>query len=237
MARTLIASDTFTEAAGTPNLEAHGAGPDWTALAYGGGYIVVDSATDKVKAAFSIENEAFRWAGSGTFAETGQYAKATIGGLAFTNNSNRAGVIVRASADTGANRDYYAVLVYDDAASGGSHTTDLVRCANGTHTVLASATYTWSNGDTIALEVEGTGTSTVLRMYRNDVQFGSDYTDSGGSALGYTSTKPGLIGNYSSPPSWTLDDWEGGDVGGGTPVYAPPTLRRSGPSNVLLTRF
>jgi hypothetical protein len=129
-----------------------------------------------------------------------QYAKITIGALSFSGAGYKVGVVVRASADTDSNADFYGYYVQDDGSS--NRTTVLFKMVNGTVTTLDSVVLAWANGDTIEMEVEGT----TLRGYKNGTL---QVTVSGQTDL--STGKPGLyISGDSSTPSG--DDWEGGNV-------------------------
>lgn len=209
MARTQVASDGFVEA-GSSNVDLHSHN-SWVALNTTG-YIFVNGTNDNVLAGFSTANALmpYRWGAAGTFSDD-QYAKLTIGGLNNTNGNNRCGPAVRCSGDVGSGAtDYYALCISDNAASGGSHTTELIRVNNGTVTVLASFSNTWANGDTVELEVTGQNTATQLKMFRNGAQISTTYTDNSGSAL--NTGKPGLTMRHAGSPSSTLDDFDAGDV-------------------------
>jgi hypothetical protein len=137
---------------------------------------------------------------AGTYSND-QYAKATISGKGLNTAYRRGGVIVRSSADTDANADFYAFYNCDDA----SNTSVLCKVVNGTFTSLGTWTTTaWANGDTIELEVSGT----TLTPYRNGSAIaGKSATD---SAL--ASGRPGLYIASHTDSGYRLDDWEGGDV-------------------------
>lgn len=193
MARSLVASDTFTRANGD-------IGANWSYIREASWEPEPPQITSNVVTPLSDGDhyQVVRWNGAGTF-NNNQYAKLTIGGLTWQDASYRVGVVVRCSADTDPNEDFYAFWVQDDEAT--NRTSKLVKRVNGTETALDTRASAWTNGDTIALEVEGT----TLRAYKNDVLMFST-TDSS-----LTTGKPGLaVGGNANIP--TADNWEGGDI-------------------------
>lgn len=220
MARTSIATDNFNRAS---------LGSDWAQLNTSNiGDVQIDSSI-RIKGEYSTQptdqQTAARWVGAGSFTDDQYSQLKLLNPLDFAGSTQRAGVIVRASSDTGNNRDYYEAYIASDSAS--TPTTYLAKWVNGTRTGLYSAAQTWAVNDTISLEVEGT----TLRVCRNGTPLGGSWTVTDSSI---TTGLPGVT--LAGGANCLGDDWEGGNMGS-TPVYAPPTLRRSGPSNVLLTRF
>lgn len=106
-----------------------------------------------------------------------------------TSSTDGVGVAVRASAN-----DYYHLTILGD------NTYELGKAVNGVWTQLTTGSQTFADNDTVKLEASGT----TLRMYRNDVQFGSDVTDSDVS-----SGAPGVVG-YGTGNASYADNWEGG---------------------------
>lgn len=197
MPRTLIASDDFNRADGA-------VGANWlyirdTAWQANPPNVTSGQLTPR---ASGDNYQAIRWAGSGSFSDD-QYAKITLQAFSFQTNAYRVGVIVRCSADTNTAADYYSAWVADNAANGSTKTLTVEKRVNGTKsTLLTHTSTTWTNGDTLSLEVEGT----TLRVYKNDVQVGSDITDSS-----LSTGKPGaLVAGGGNVPAG--DNWEGGDV-------------------------
>ena len=92
--------------------------------------------------------------------------------------------------------DCYFLLI-----KGSANNARIYKFVNGSATLLASLDYAFSGGDTHRLEVVGT----LLTVYLNGVSKGTanDSALSGGAA--------GIVANGTTP---TLDDWEGGNVGG-----------------------
>lgn len=202
MARTLIASDAFTNTDGTA-LTAHG-GNNWQAIVQAPGSINAGINANRVVALLSTgvpDFPAYRWAGAGTFTND-QYAQASLQSLSWQTSAYRAGVAVRVSADTAALADYYAWWVVDDSNT--ARTTKLGKVVNGTATELDSRSVAWVNGDVMTLEAIGT----TLNCYRNgELLFSvSDASLSTGT--------PGLVikGGSNVP---ALDDWQGGNATAG----------------------
>lgn len=135
---------------------------------------------------------------TGTYTDN-QYAKVTLAGTLTAGLGDRIGAIVRASGDTGANRDWYGYEVHTSAGVDDY----LYKVVNGTRTELVSNfdISPWAVGDTVEIEVEGT----ALRGYRNGVLTASA-TD---AAL--STGKPG-VASQSGPTTLRADDWEGGNL-------------------------
>lgn len=130
---------------------------------------------------------------------TDMYAQAKI---SVTGTAGGFGVALRA--DTVANTYYRAVV--NKAASAN---VSVERMVTGTHTVLSTRTTTWTDGNTLKLEVTGTGASIVLKVYQNGTQLGANIADASGGIS--TINKPGLT--YSSTSvSGSVDDFEAGSV-------------------------
>jgi len=210
MARTPVATDDFDRANGA-------VGSNW-------GYIrdtawqsdPPDIVSNKVTGrALGANYQVIRWVGAGSFNDD-QYAVLEIGGLGWQGADYRQGVVVRCSADTNTNADYYAYWVQDDDST--NRTTKLVKVVNGTATELDSAAVAWTNGDTIELEVEGT----TLRGYRNGTLILTD-TDSD-----LSTGVPGLmISGVSSYP--TADNWVGGDISADAVALSLPLSFQASP--------
>jgi hypothetical protein len=136
-----------------------------------------------------------RWTGDSF--ENDQYSSLKLVDISF---GGALGVIVRGSADTNANRDYYYFIFQY------SGTSRLGKCVNGTDTELHSAAVSWSVGDYIELECEGT----EIRACKNGSPLGGSFTVTDTSL---SSGAPGICGwQVANDP--TGDDWEGGNLGG-----------------------
>lgn len=215
MARSVIATDDF---------EAYSVGSfpssNWTDLDNSFGQIRVVTGKG-VQNAFS-DHSTMRRAG-GTYSAD-QYAKIKVKAPTVTQNG-RIGATCRNSADTGAGQDCYVIYVFEDD---GVFTVAVARINDHTLTTIASTTQTIVDGDTVSLEVTGTGETVTLNGYKNDVLIGAltGLTDTSGSRI----TAAGLPGVYGFASGATLygDDWEGGDitVGGGSVVPTLPQRNR-----------
>jgi hypothetical protein len=214
MARTLVASETFTYSDGAL---ASVSGGNWTSLN-------PSLATPRVTSnKFDTEHSnraVARWTGAGTWLAN-QYAKITLSGL--TSGNAVIGVIVRASADIDGNRDYYSAWVNENA---GAFLTEIYKTVNGTETQLSSVSGDgWANGDIIEIEAEGT----TIRVFRNGGLLRS-VTDS--DIAGSSSDRAGVIA-IAGPLG---DDWEGGTLTDSNPqllltiqdISAGPWLPSSG---------
>lgn len=199
MARTQIAADDFNRADG-------GLGANWTSVNpnWGDGSIV---SNEVVGGAGSVNGSgaANVWSGAGTFS-TSQYSKATLANVAWQTSDFWGGVIVRATTDTNANRDYYGLIVEEDTATG--QTTRLYKIVNGTYTSLDTDTSNnWVSGDTIELEAVGVN-PTTFTCYRNGTEISGL---SGNSDSDLDTGKPGIT-NSGGTDGPHINAWEGGDV-------------------------
>lgn len=140
----------------------------------------------------------------GTYANN-QYAKIAIASFQG-GTTNYTGVACRVSTGINGARDFYLFLLNEN--SGGTNAPyELHYVSDGGFNLLASGTQSWSVGDTIEIECEGT----TIRGMRNGVQVTSA-TDSN-----LTSGKPGV---WFYDDLATLDNFEGGDLSAAAP--APP---------------
>lgn len=93
-----------------------------------------------------------------------------------------------------------------------STTTTVRVMTSGSSSLVGTRTQTFNNNDTLRMEVTGTSPNIVVKVFRNGVQMGADFTGVTGPNTG----KPGLC--YSSTPGGvtSADDWAGGDLNVGT---------------------
>lgn len=201
MARTLIASDDFNRAG-------PGLGSNWAQLSSGRGDVVINSST-KVTGQFGVlsnDHSAARWVGSGTFTDD-QYASVKVQSLtSFAGTNDRVGVIVRASADTDANRDYYLATADADSATS-THLVRLSKWVNGTFTQIHSGNATLAENDRLELEAEGT----TIRVCINGTAIGGSFTVTDSDI---STGKPGVA--TAGNASCFGDDWEGGNLSSGS---------------------
>lgn len=164
-------------------------------------------------------NSWMRWTGANATnfdsgAGADQYSKCTLvlGGSASDNG--RIGVVVRASSDTSPNCDCYAFVTQRTGTS--TYTTKLIKYVDNVPTDLATSTsIVWVNGDTMALEIIGSG----LTCYRNDVAVGGSFTTTD-TAL--ATGRPGVFAsNDASTGAIYGDVWDGGTVVAGAASVVP----------------
>jgi hypothetical protein len=210
MARTPVATDDFNRASlGTTN---------WTQINSFNGSITIfgsvrvgGSSAQPPAGAMAAEWDA------DTFADD-QYALIVIDALGHVSRNQNIGVILRASADTDGDRDYYYVAVGGDTF-GTTEETTFGKIINGTDTQFAqSTTPTWSTTETIELEAEGT----TLTVLKNGTALGGSFTTTDSDL---TSGFAGIIG--AGGDNVTGDDWEGGDITGavaGQTIYHLPLI-------------
>lgn len=88
------------------------------------------------------------------------------------------------------------------------------KCTAGTTADIGTRNAgSWSAGDVLRMEISGTSPNIVIKVFKNGVQVGTDFT-------GVTAADSGVPGfAYSStlPTNDSIDDWEGGDL-----VTTPP---------------
>lgn len=198
----LPATDAFT-AASDAALQTYSA--NWTISA---GAFQVLAASDVVcPFGWGVESGAF-W-NADTFAAN-QYAQGALTGI--INASASIGVAVRAA--SGGN--YYGL--YYSASGGGSLW--LFKVVSGAWSELGAAygLGTWSVGDVLRLEVEGT----TLTPKRNGVLIAAIGTKTDSSL---SSGAAGICG-YDALSECNLDNWEGGNLGGGGAADVPVALLR-----------
>jgi hypothetical protein len=200
MARTPVTNAAFTAADGT-----HPAG--FTDLSNGFGQVQVIG--NKFHCGFGFPADS---RDNDTFA-TGQYAEVVLSGFSGSGNTDEVGVGLLFSADTQPNRDGYRIYIRDGA------TVSLIveKVVNDAITVLRTDTSVgWTAGDVLSAEADPSGgSSTVLKLFKNDVQVGTDLTD---SSTPHTTGKPGLYAKGGASDTLRGDDYEAGDgfLGGGT---------------------
>lgn len=194
MARTLIASDAFaTEGAlGSPN---------WTQLNVNDAGNVQVSAGGTISGSVYGQDAVARWSGAGSFTSD-QCSSLVVSGLSGTG-AYGIGVIARASGDVNAARDFYWALLADITYFG--------KVVNGTSTQFtSSATPTWSNGDRLELECEGT----TIRVMKNGVALGGAFTVTDSDIATGT---PGVLGR-GDPGVISGDLWEGSNLASASPA-------------------
>jgi hypothetical protein len=103
---------------------------------------------------------------------------------------------------------------------------------NNVITNLASATASWAGADTPYIQATGTGASTLIVVKRS-ASGATIVSHSGDTARSSGSPGPGLWA--SSAGILTIDDWQGGDIGGAT-VQAPLMANLARPFNGIIGR-
>lgn len=196
MGRVSVASSSFTG-------ETNGNTPaNFTALNPDDGSITID--TERVESNVSSQTLDARWSGSGTFIDN-QYGTIQVSGLSNPGGLNQMGIILRASADTGAARDMYRVFVLED------NTTSIrvEKVVNGSPSTLkTTAVGSFQNNDTLGAEIEGDGTSSTIKYYWNGTLVDS-YVD---STSPLTGGKPGITARLEFGPGLFGDVWDAGNL-------------------------
>ena len=157
---------------------------------------------------------ACRWDGSGTFSNV-QYAGGALINLGVNGGTGRwIGYMVRASADTIPNRDYYAVRVYEAAAQA-DRATAVVKVKNDTVTFLYGPTTgdSWGNSQDVWIEAIDNGANVDLKIYKNTtlLRTVTDDGTSGGAVI--ASGKPGIEGLGGTDACPAVSTFDAGDVG------------------------
>lgn len=205
MARTSIATDNFNRA----TLDAN-----WSQMNSDNGSIAISGSTVAYGTSAATGSASYhdgpsaRWVGAGTFTND-HYSKIAVAGLSTLAEQYHCGVVCRASADTNGTRDYFGAIVCAMAASGGTQKVILFKVVNGTLTEISNQNVTYTNGDTISLEVSGASPSISLTVYKNDVAIGGNMTQTGISG-----PDTGAPGVHIAGGSGTLtgDSWEAGSI-------------------------
>lgn len=131
-----------------------------------------------------------------------QYSQVTVTGISGTTNGAGIGAAVRVDPTNLGGGNAYINLYWVVVNSAASNNVSLVKRIANVETSLGQRTQAFSNGDIVRLEVQGT----TLRVYRNGVQLGADFTDS--------SIASGSAGMSLSGPmtAGSVDAWEGGSI-------------------------
>lgn len=130
-----------------------------------------------------------------------QYSQATLDDL---RNNDNAGVAVRCDT-AGSGQGYIAKWsngdgrIYVQKFTGG-----------GSWSNLTSSIETFTGGDVLKLEATTNGSDCDLEVFVNDVSV-ITITD---TSTALTGGQPGLCYEYSAINQTSIDDWEGGDIGG-----------------------
>lgn len=138
------------------------------------------------------------WWNADTFGAN-QFSQAKIYGLA------NPGVMCRCVA--GAGTAYF--YMYPDR-----NTATLYRFVGGSDfQLIYSVPTTYADGDTIRLEVTGTGATVTLRLYKNSILIGS-FDDTAAQRI-TTAGKLGIHSDGNGEAEAGIDDWTGGDLSTG----------------------
>lgn len=178
-----------------------------------GGFVIARASNDML-CAFASSTTVWVYRDSTPTYSGDHYAKVKqygFGGL----NTHRGGVACRISADTGANRDWYAFAWDANVAD-----TMVYKCVNNSISTLnTDTTTTWADGDTIELEAVTNGANCDLLCYKNGTLL---YTITDSSSP-LTGGKPGFY-LYENAGGYQvgLDDLELGDITGGGSSSLPP---------------
>lgn len=202
MARTPVETDSFTAADGTVP-----AGDDLS-----NGFGVIQVIGNKMHSQYGLPSE-LRC--TGTFSTT-QYFEIVLSGFSGGSNTDEIGGGLLFSADINPNRDGYRVYVRD----GSTKSLIVEKVVNDSITVLRTDTsQSWVDADVLSAEADpSAGSSTTIKLFRNDVQVGSDLVD---SSSNYTTGKPVKYAKGGANDTLRGDDYEAGDGflggGGGSP--------------------
>jgi hypothetical protein len=182
MSRTVVATDNFNRAS---------LGANWEQVNPIAAVAQIVGSTAFAGSVFGQEGTA-RWIGAGTFTAD-QCSSVVIFDTPTGSNNYGIGAVVRASGDIDGARDYYLALVAD--------TTYLLKIVNGSLSVLNIGSVTWTNGDRLEIEAEGT----TIRLCQNGSPLGGAWTVTDTSLA---SGQPGICG-VGDPGICTGDDWIG----------------------------
>lgn len=137
-----------------------------------------------------------------------QWAEATLGGLGPNGVGAGTGVLVRGS--SGASFDYYRLVASSEGWS-------LDEYNAGAHVAtLASGSLTFSNGDRIYLEIQGT----TLIAKRNTTNGAGGTTLTTQTDATIASGRPGIAHSTDAPDTF-ISSWQAGDFAGGGTTLTP----------------
>lgn len=196
----ILASDNFNRADGTL------ASP-WAVVQAGRNFLISSNA---IVAEFLSQDTCWHYDGGVTWPDD-QYSAAKIS----VTGSGGVGYGVATRAPTSGTTTHYRCVV----DQGASNNIEFGKKVAGTFTLLANRTTAWTNGDVLKVVSSGS----THQIFQNGVQLGADISDSA-----IASGKPGMT--YSSTATGGgIDDWEGGDLGGGSKsipimVRFPPAM-------------
>lgn len=186
MARSQVATDDFNRANG-------GLGSNWSQLITSS---TVQISGNEITGSHAGTSAIARWNGAGSFADD-QYSSLVLADGDQGSGDYGNGVVVRASADQDAGVDCYYVYVANGTVFG--------KLVDGADTNFASSGVpTWTAGDRLELECEGT----TVRVMKNGVALGGSFTVTDASL---STGKPGVLGR-GDPGIQAADDWEGGSL-------------------------
>lgn len=216
MARIEIATDAFTYSNGSLSTVSGG---NWGELSTSGGYgAVAVTSNTAVGPGYGANSPAARWIGAGTFTDN-QYAAIDINFAGATGSGADfiMGVVLRATADQDATRDYYYGYV-EDSWPNDARLLRIGKIVNGTNTSLgtvSSAAFGGTGTVRFTLEAETSGADVLLRAYAGASETPVlSVTDNSGTRL-----FGGLPGVKSGSENTILgDNWAGGNLGGGAAV-------------------
>ncbi len=191
--RVQVISDDFNRTGGL-------LGSNWTDLITASTALIVN---DMVRGTSLITGSAAIWTGSGTLTAN-QYADVEIRSLNNLSTDYWIGVLLRASTDTDANRDYYLARVFENSA-GPTYTTEISKVVNSSLTVLYSAAQSWTVSDRIGLEAVGTS----LMLTRNGVALGGGFTLTDSTL---TTGRAGIFTASNSSSNGILDNFRAGNI-------------------------
>ncbi len=201
MARLTVAADEF-------NREGGPLGGNWEDLITATPFLIVNSVA---RATSVIAGSAARWRDA---VGPNQGAGIEIRSLGNLSTDFWSGVILRASADLDAGRDFYVGRVFENSA-GPNYTTEISVVQDSTITVLHSAAMPWVIGDRLELEADGS----ILRMFRNGTPLGGSFTLTDTTL---SSGQPGIFSGSNSSTNGILDNfqaWVFGTGGAGRAKY------------------
>lgn len=213
MPRSPVSTQAFPGALSAGNLASVDS-TNWLELDGFGGFVRVETA-----APAGISNNFL--AGSmcrhkGTYSAD-QYAEITVSGVSGgVTDSN--GIGLRCGTDTSPNDDGYVIYLVEN------NSVTVARRTNGSQAALTTGTspitgITWGTGDKLSAEVEGTGATVTIRVYRTpsggSLTLIGTFTDT--DAGRFTSGNPAIL--RAETGSSRITAWEAGDVtAGGTGV-------------------
>lgn len=185
----VLATDNFNRSNGT-------LGANWTTVSGQGSLNVQGNVCQVV----SVGSDAYAFYNAATWPND-QWSQIKL--TTLNSSSVAAGALVRTAS---AANSFYSGMA--NGNFGASKTIDFIKYVAGTRTVKASTTATIATGDQLYIEAQGT--TVIVKLNGSTIITNTDTSLASGSA------GAGSFVDAGAQSDGQLDDWQGGDFGGGT---------------------